>query len=149
MHTLAFHPEEERVLFGDNLSTNSNMDDSDMELGNALFGNSRGEVQVDRNIGYEEEIERLTEALEVKTLQEITEWENDTFYVSNYSPRSSADDPNFIHKPSGLELQWYKYPLRDSYFNRDCTLKEFRQIIDDCVESVEDNPPSLDELWSS
>lgn len=44
--------------------------------------------------------------------------------------------PNFAHKPSGFELQWYKYPLRDSYMNQDISVEQFNQIIDDCIESV-------------
>jgi len=53
-----------------------------------------------------------------------------------------ADDcalvlPNFHHKPSGLKIEWYKYPLRDSYSNRPLTLCEFRAVIDDCIKSLE------------
>ena len=44
--------------------------------------------------------------------------------------------PNFYYKPNGFEIQWYKYPLRDSYTNKPITLTEFKQIIDKCIESI-------------
>ena len=44
--------------------------------------------------------------------------------------------PNFRHKQSGFEIQWYKYPLRDSYTNYKISLNEFRKIITDCINSL-------------
>jgi hypothetical protein len=44
--------------------------------------------------------------------------------------------PNFLHKPTGYSLMWYKYPLRDSYANQDLTLKQFSKIIDNCIKSL-------------
>lgn len=44
--------------------------------------------------------------------------------------------PNFLHKPSGLELRWYKYPLRDSYFNRDISAAEWRKMMLECIASL-------------
>lgn len=44
--------------------------------------------------------------------------------------------PNFHYRPTDLRLEWYKYPLRDSYFNRECGLAEFRSIITKCIESL-------------
>ena len=44
--------------------------------------------------------------------------------------------PNFVHKSSGLTIQWYKYPLRDSYSNVELTLEVFSKIIDDCIKSL-------------
>ena len=38
--------------------------------------------------------------------------------------------PNFWYKPSDIQIQWYKYPLRDAYSNRIFTLKEFSNIVD-------------------
>jgi hypothetical protein len=45
--------------------------------------------------------------------------------------------PNFEYKPTGFELQWYKYPLRDSYMNQKITVAQFNQIIEKCIESLE------------
>lgn len=44
--------------------------------------------------------------------------------------------PNFHHKPSGFEMRWYKYPLRDSYMNQQIAPGRFVEIIEDCVRSV-------------
>jgi hypothetical protein len=45
--------------------------------------------------------------------------------------------PNFLYKPMGFEIQWYKYPLRDSYKNMNVGLGDFRKIIDICVGSTQ------------
>ncbi|MDE2425654.1 MAG: hypothetical protein KGO96_07090 [Elusimicrobia bacterium] len=44
--------------------------------------------------------------------------------------------PNFHYKPTGFKLQWYKYPLRASEMNQNLSYKEFREIIDTCVKSL-------------
>jgi hypothetical protein len=44
--------------------------------------------------------------------------------------------PNFLYKPTGFEIRWYKYPLRDSYKNQDIGLKDFVKIIDHCIRSL-------------
>lgn len=44
--------------------------------------------------------------------------------------------PNFLFKPNGFEIQWYKYPLRDAYMNQNITLEEFRKIVLDCINSL-------------
>lgn len=46
--------------------------------------------------------------------------------------------PNFHHKPSGLTLEWYKYPLRDAYFNRPVKPEEWRRICRECEDSLGD-----------
>ena len=44
--------------------------------------------------------------------------------------------PNFHYKPTDFQIQWYKYPFRDSYTNQEITLEEFSGIIDACIEAV-------------
>lgn len=44
--------------------------------------------------------------------------------------------PNFLHKPSGLELNWYKYPFRAAHSNREFTAQEFLKIIAECLDSL-------------
>ena len=44
--------------------------------------------------------------------------------------------PNFLHKPSGLSIKWYKYPLRDAYMNKAISKDQFKKIIADCIRSV-------------
>lgn len=44
--------------------------------------------------------------------------------------------PNFLHKPSGFELRWYKYPLRDSYSNKRLSKRLIRNLMEDCERSM-------------
>lgn len=208
------------------------MNENNMELGNAVFGNSRGEYPLERDEGFEEEIFRLFDRI-YNTKQNGyygIDFENDTFtvmpyywgdctcgyddresewcennyhrpecyYVAykkiahyyDYSPGKNDDfyekhlkplyqkfglptegenwwagyaamcncdysdrwdefmktnghskdcpivKPNFLYKPTDFEIQWYKYPFRDSYTNQPITLDEFRVIIDSCIKSV-------------
>ncbi len=123
-----------------------------MELGNMAFGHSRGEFEVPRGDGYEEEIERLFAVIcePRKRNGYATPFENETFVIRSYwwgdclchddseepLPTCQAHWPNFAHKPSGYELRWYKYPLRDSYANKKLTLAEFAALIDSCIASM-------------
>lgn len=43
--------------------------------------------------------------------------------------------PNFFYKPTGFQIMWYKYPLRDSYMNQNITVDEFKEILTHCTES--------------
>ena len=45
--------------------------------------------------------------------------------------------PNFLHKRTGISINWYKYPLRDSYISMDISLRDFSKIIDECCNSVD------------
>src|SRR4051812_7811864 len=100
-----------------------------MELGNMIFGNSRGEFEVPRQL-----FAMLFEPLWVRLDGGFSEpFENATFVVRPYywgdcvcdgeghEPGCLAALPNFLHKPSGYEIRWYKYPFRDSYANRELT----------------------------
>lgn len=44
--------------------------------------------------------------------------------------------PNFWHKPSGFKLDWYKYPLRDSYSSAPLTRELMRAMFADCAASL-------------
>ena len=208
------------------------MIDDEMELGNMIFGNSRGEYPLERGIGFEEELYRLFEACNPKRDNSWREYgfdfDNDTFTIFPYywgdcecgydeaeykwseenhhrdncyqiefqkishyerikdhdywlskyikplfqkynlptdtenwwhgcvmvctcdfeqrwqeflSDHDHSKDcglvkPNFLYKPTGFEIQWYKYPLRDSYTNQEITLPEFSKIIDACIASL-------------
>lgn len=50
--------------------------------------------------------------------------------------------PNFLYKPTGFEIEWYKYPLRDSYMSENLSLPEFRLIIDRCIASLSGAEPA-------
>jgi hypothetical protein len=43
---------------------------------------------------------------------------------------------NFIYKPTGFWIDWYKYPFRDSYMSDDLTKEQLKEIWEKCIESV-------------
>jgi len=109
-----------------------------MELGNMIFGHSRGEYKVDRY--WEFAIHFLLEYANFSHYGE--DFENDTFKMYPYCwcnkkdcNYCNANLPNFLHKKTGFKLWWYKYPLRDSYMNIDISLHKFLEIILDCINS--------------
>jgi hypothetical protein len=132
-----------------------------MELGNLFFGNSRGEFEVDHdwqdafvgclydmgfdNYGYPKYEEKEYKG-EFKTIKSnvdendfMSYFENDTFILMPYY--WGEDDyicelSNFVHKPSGFKMQWYKYPLRDAYMNKDISFDELVEIMEDCKRSL-------------
>lgn len=71
--------------------------------------------------------------------------ENDTFYYKSEAEDTIWDkdgnyQPNFIYKPTGFKMCWYKYPLRSCYANRDIDFDSFKKMIDACVESLKTQP---------
>jgi hypothetical protein len=125
-----------------------------MELGNLIFGNSRGEYELPR----EEWQERFVEFLERigcdyhgyadPNRKKDGGWIN---YRGGLSSRKfdiypyywgeddkEAAKPNFIYHPTGLEIQWYKYPLRGSYSNQKITYEELCEILKDCEQSLKE-----------
>jgi hypothetical protein len=63
-------------------------------------------------------------------------WLNKIGYPTGHKKECLLEKPNFLYKPTGFEIQWYKYCLRDSYSNQPITLKKFKSIIDDCIKSL-------------
>ena len=119
-----------------------------MELGNLLWGNSRGEYAIERG-KWEDKFCELVETAnldyhgivigESEYETDRGGYENETFVINPYywgDNDDIAEEPNFIYKPTGYEIQWYKYPLRDAYANKKLTYSEFAQIIDDCINSI-------------
>ena len=127
-----------------------------MELGNLLFGNSRGRFAVPRGIGEDDFIWQETfiefmdeigldgygyvenDELE-KYKTERGGFENNTFIINPYywgEDEEVMKEPNFVFKPTGFTIDWYKYPLRDSYSNKEITLEELKEILRICKESV-------------
>ena len=122
-----------------------------MELGNMIFGNSRGEYSIDRSemqdlftsfltdlgfnaYGY---LDEKSDLYKEQTLDGIT-FENDIFLIRPYywgDEEDLMDLPNFVYKPKNLEICWYKYPLRDAYSNVSFSKDEFKRILEDCKGS--------------
>ena len=121
----------------------------EMEIGNLLFGDSRGWYPVDRGKYQDLFSEFLTTAdfneygfYNGSDKNHITARggdENDTFVINPYywgDHDEEAEKPNFIYKPTGFKIKWYKYPLRDSYSNQCMDEDTFEDIINHCLESV-------------
>lgn len=124
------------------------------EIGNLIFGNSRGEFSVYRNVFtlaflplmrlipdfrysyFQNEIFRLSPYYWDECDCVDSDDENEPFKHVDNCP---ADRANFLHKPTGFEVRWYKYPFRDSYTNKKVNRKELDSIISDCVNSIEKN----------
>lgn len=146
-----------------NLEDKINKPYRELEIGNLLFGNSRGEYPIPRGewqaefwkfleeCGFDSygNIEKETLEANLKTIysdvnnkdyEEHTHYfENDIFKLMPYY-WGDADNicamPNFIYKPCGFELSWYKYPLRDAWSNQNITLEEFKEILNKCKQSL-------------
>lgn len=63
-------------------------------------------------------------------------FENDTFAVRAYDWEEENNNWHFWHKPSGLKIEWYKYPLRSPMSNKEITHEQFYAVLHDCINSV-------------
>lgn len=102
-----------------------------MELGNLLFGNSRGEYEFpDRDIVDSDEWIALRNILGIDSdgvankdnphANKRGGYDDGEICVNPYywgEDGEEADEPNFLDRRIGLEIRWYKYPFRDSYMN--------------------------------
>lgn len=110
----------------------------DMELGNLLFGHSRGSYEFpDRDIVDSHAWQLILELTDSDGYM-FTEdeghknsrggYEDDVVAMRPYwwgdSDDPEANKPNLVYKPTGFEIMWYKYPFRDSYMNQDLTYDE-------------------------
>ena len=126
----------------------------DMEIGNILFGNSRGTYKIDRQGGYEDIFaEFLTsnnfDSYGYKKDNKERTFENDVFIIRPYywgDDEEEAQLPNFVHKATNLEINWYKYPMRDAYSNQDIDIKTFKTIINECSQSLENNKKKTEKI---
>ena len=124
-----------------------------MELGNMLFGNSRGEFPIpDReswqNIFWEYFGDYFDyHACYMNSTEDSSHttdrggYENDIFLINPYywgEDEKIAEQPNFIYKPTEFEMQWYKYPLRDTYMNQNISLEYAEKIWKFCIESMKE-----------
>ena len=71
--------------------------------------------------------------------------ENDIFYYKAEAEDTIWDEqcnykPNFIYKPDGFRMCWYKYPLRSCFANRSIDFDEFEKMVDACVKSLSTQP---------
>lgn len=130
----------------------------EMEIGNLLFGNSRGEYCLPRGewqvlfqkfldiCGFDsygniedEELERKYTKTELDEEYHVHFFENELFVIRPYYWGDSEEfmkKHNFIYKPDNLEIDWYKYPLRDSYSNKQLVFEDFYRILQKCAKSL-------------
>jgi|GEM_PF-1772583 len=123
-----------------------------MELGNLLFGHSRGEYQIDR-----ESCQKLFDAFLEEThcdgygyaekddlyANERGGLSTDTFCIRPYywgEDEKEAELPNFEYFKDKLEIRWYKYPVRDAYANKPVDAAYLRAVLADCKASLTDKP---------
>ena len=69
--------------------------------------------------------------------KEILEEYAEKFGNEGHEFKCKVRKPNFYYKPNNFQIQWYKYPFRDSYMNKKITVKEFSKIINKCIDSLE------------
>ena len=120
----------------------------DMELGNMLFGNSRGTYAVEPRMEYEDTFFKFLDAngwdghaIRNDDCDDPYNYENDTFIIRAYywgEDEELAELPNFVYKPTGLEIRWYKYPMRDAYSNQDVDIATFTDILRACERSLKE-----------
>ena len=123
------------------------------KLGNLLFGHSYGKYPVKPREEMQEIFAGFLEKLGCDMygmtdignlpagckIDSYGKLENDVFSVFPYywgDEDEICAIPNFAYKPEGLELRWYKYPMRDAYSNKEITSEDLRRICRKCVESV-------------
>ena len=120
-----------------------------MELGNFLFGNSRGEFFIEnRNIVNCVAWQNLLEVCQCSSygcnyretnITKLGGYENDLFAINPYywgDNEELSNIPNFLYKPTGLEIRWYKYPFRDSYMNQNLNDNQLKYIWKKCAKYV-------------
>lgn len=74
-------------------------------------------------------------------------YENDVFQIKPYSWGEESNDWHFWHKPSGLKVAWYKYPLRGAASNMPITHEQFRAVLYDCMNSVHPQFTTMITKW--
>lgn len=122
-----------------------------MELGNAIFGNSRGKVPVER--GWRERVavealescgfdsygciddQRLRRFVDASGLSDevalvrIGDYDVMPYYWGDAGLHPDvAVLSNFTDHARGFSVQWYKYPMRDAYANRETSDAEWEAI---------------------
>lgn len=108
-----------------------------LELGNLLFGHSRGNFYIEDRRGWEKIFSKLLDELNMECHAEP--FENETFIIRPYywgEDEKIMALPNFEFKPNNFTMSWYKYALRDAYCSHDITKEEFKTIIEGCINSL-------------
>ena len=119
----------------------------DMELGNAIFGNSRGLYCVEPREEYQN---AFCEFLDkngfdmygYRNNSNERVFKNNIFTIRPYywgDDEEEANLPNFVYNPNNLKIKWYKYPMRDAYSNQDVDIETFKDILSVCAKSLKED----------
>lgn len=125
----------------------------DIEIGNLIFGHSRGNYAVDRRM-IEEEFKIFLERncfntygfkydehqKQLPMYEDNASFKNETFEIRPYywgDDETIQALPNFVYYPTNFTLSWYKYPLRDAYCSRLLTKEEWIEMLSDCEKSLQ------------
>lgn len=117
-----------------------------MELGNMVMGHSRGEVELPRGDGYADMLIELVMKLPggEDACGYGVHFSNDVFEMHPYCWCEKDECPqcgtgeqfNFLYKPTGYGINWYKYILRDAYATEEMTLRSFSEMMGACIDSL-------------
>ncbi len=137
-----------------------------MDFMNLVFGTIRGTVPVSRD--WEEDFKEFLEKAgfdvygrienddleqsvitiegdeveyDGETKEHTHGFDNGTFRILPYwwgDSDNIAELPNFVYYPNKYEMNWYKYPLRDTWANKEISYEEFKQMLKVCIESLKD-----------
>ena len=77
-----------------------------------------------------------------------TDFENDVFIMRRYCWCEKDDckwcneeyAPNFLYKPSGFSVHWYKYIGRGMEFNQELSTEDLNKMVADCHASLLKKP---------
>lgn len=118
---------------------------NDIELGNLLFGNSRGNFVIERDEWQDPFDDFLLHngfngyGYYLQGIERC--FENNVFIVRPYywgEDEEIAALPNFEFKPTGFTISWYKYPMRDAYASHNISTKDFLEILEECEKSMDE-----------
>lgn len=114
-----------------------------IEMGNALFGHSRGAYPFpDRDIAQGDAWHALLNVLGLDSRghsepgnphrNDRGGYDDGTICINPYwwgnpDDEEEAGKPNFLDRRIGLEIRWYKYPFRDSYMNWKMSAEELKR----------------------
>ena len=130
-----------------------------MEMGNALFGHSRGECEVSRGLqdlfcgflesmgfdgyGFRKDHDGFVFENDVFRIHpywwnecQCPGWDSDEG-ASKHLPDCFQESPNFTFKPTGLTISWYKYPFRDSYSSEPLDARKLARVMEACAASLD------------
>jgi hypothetical protein len=71
--------------------------------------------------------------------REFYGFDNEMFTIRPYywgEDEAIKELPNFLYKPTGFEIEWYKYAFRASYMNQDLSKEQILDIFKECIKSI-------------